>query len=139
MKYQRLAWIGIAAIYGIAFVGNVGCFTFSFSPKGLQIAASAIYSFTWICVLVFGHCKGRYLKVSMIVSALTTAGGMFGLLARALGSGLLTAVGLLTAGVFVTPLYGLLGLIKDYDLLYLVALIVGALWFAISYGLKRRV
>lgn len=104
----------------------------------LQILASVLY--LAICALLF--CRKRKsvacVRWAVRMSALTAAAGVLGLLVRAGGPevSFLMLPSLLLAGVFVTPLYGLLGLLPDFDLCYGAVAVLGLFWLLWALYLK---
>lgn len=136
MRYAK--WIVLIVAYAAAFAANVGHFAWSYDVGWLQILASIIYAATWIWFVCSGGTDGARLRGTVFAGGLTLAGGIFGLLARTFGNGLFTLLGLATAGLTATPLYGLLSLIGDYDLFYLAAAALGAVWMGLGLWLKNR-
>ena len=111
--------------YGAAFAANVGHFAWSYPVGWLQITASALYVAVWIWCLIFGCSSRRLTRLAVIMGAAMAAGSLLGLLVRTWGSAGLTFPALILSGLTVTPLYGLLSLIGDYDLFYLAAAVMG--------------
>ena len=138
MKRIRWRWIVLAAAYGVAFAANVGHFAWSYKAGWLQILASVLYAVVWIWFVVSSRNCRAGLCVAVFAGGLTAVGGIFGLLARTLGSGGFTLLGLATAGLTATPLYGLLSLIGDYDLFYLAATVLGIGFCTLVACLRRR-
>lgn len=112
--------------YGAAFAVNVGYFAWSYPVGWPQVTTSALYGAVWIGCLIFGRGSRRLMRLTMIMGAAMAAGSLLGLLVRTLGSAGLTLPALILSGLTVTPLYGLLSLIGDYDLFYLAAAALGA-------------
>jgi len=127
--------------YATAFAANVGYFAWSYPVGWLQITASAFYVVMWIGWLIFGRSSGRLMRVAVIIGAAMVAGSLLGLLVRTLGSAGLTLPALILAGLTVTPLYGLLSLIGDYDIFYLAAAALGAgiCVFAMRFRRKTKI
>lgn len=137
MRHNWMAWIAVITAYGLAFSANVGDFAWSYEAGCIQKILSAFYIIVCGWFGVCGREKAQ-LYGFCIVGGLTALGGIFGLLARTFGSGLFTALGLVTAGLTVTPLYGLLSLLGDYDLFYLSAAVLGLVWLGVGLWLKHR-
>ena len=125
--------------YVTAFAVNVGYFTWSCSVSWLQIVASAVYAISWIGCMIYGVKYRTKLWLPFTIGIVTTIGGVLGVLTRMLGKAWLTIPALLTAGVSVTPLYGVLSLIDDYDLLYMTAAVVGAVVCGVCSIIAKRI
>lgn len=136
---KRMAWGLLLVAYLGAFAANVGHFAWSYDVEWLQVSASAGYMIAWGWFLASGCRDRKRLKAICLAGVLTAAGGVLGLLARTFGSGILTILGLLSAGLTITPLYGLLSLIGDYDLFYLAAAVLGVVWLVFGVWLKGKV
>ena len=137
MRHKWLAWGLLFAAYLGAFAANVGHFWWSYDAGWPQILASVGYMIVWGWFLISGYRDPKKLRVTMAAGILTTIGGILGLLARTFGTGILTILGLIFAGSAITPLYGLLSTMEDYDLLYLTAVAFGAVWTIISCCMKK--
>lgn len=115
-------WIVLLA-YAAAAAVNAGDFWWG-NPAGLpQMAASLTYIgvFGW---WAFGNRRsGRWLKIA---GGLTASAGVISLLTRA-GADWLMLPSLLLAGITVTPLYGVLGLLSNFDRIYAMAALIGLL------------
>ena len=138
MKHKWLPWSVLLVVYAGAFAANVGHFAWSYNTGWLQISASVGYVIIWSWFLVSGYRNQRRLRASLVAGMLTTVGGVLGLLARSFGSGILTILGVMFAGPTITPLYGLLSFIEDYDLFYLAAAAFGAVWMTIGFWMKKK-
>lgn len=138
MKRKWLPWLVLVVAYGTAFAANVGHFAWGYEIGWLQVSASALYAVVWSWFVISDRTDKSRLQVAAVVGGLTTAGGVFGLLARSFGSGLFTLLGLATAGLTATPLYGLLRPLADYDLFYLAVALLGAGFCALALWWKRR-
>jgi len=138
MKAKRI-WFLFAAAFASAFAANLGHFWWSWDVGALQILSSILY----LTVCVFLFCRNRRnvscTRWAVWLSALTVAAGVLSLLVRSGGPqvSFLMIPALLLAGVFVTPLYGLLGLLSDFDLCYIVTAALGLVWFLWALCLKR--
>lgn len=124
--------------YGVAFAANVGHFAWSYPVGWPQVTMSVLYGAAWIGCLIFGRSSSRLMRLAVIMGAAMTAGSLLGLLVRTLGSAGLTFPALILSGLTVTPLYGLLSLIGDYDIFYLVAAVLGAGIFALAVLFQRK-
>lgn len=124
--------------YGAAFAANVGHFAWSYPVRWLQVTTSALYAAVWMGCLFFGRGSRRLMRLAVIMGAAMAAGSLLGLLVRTLGSAGLTLPALLLSGLTVTPLYGLLSLIGDYDLFYLAAAVLGASVCVLAMLLRRK-
>ena len=133
----KWAWLVLIAVYAAAFAANVGHFAWSYPVGAVQILASAVYAAVWIWFVITGRRDRTRLRVSLFTGVLTAVGGVLGLMVRTWGSAGLSLPALAAAGLTVTPLYGLLSLIGDYDLFYLAAAASGAVWTAVSLRLKK--
>ena len=136
MKYGK--WILLAAAYAAAFAANVGHFAWGYEIGWIQILTSVLYAAVWIWFTVTGRGDETRLRVAVFAGGVTAAGGIFGLLARTFGSGLFTLLGLATAGLTATPLYGLLRPLANFDLFYLTVAVLGVLWVLICRRLQSR-
>ena len=136
MKH-KFAWVVLLVAYAAAFAANVGHFAWGYEIGWIQISTSVLYAAAWIWFVVSGRTDKALLQAAVVVGGLTAAGGVFGLLARSFGSGLFTLLGLATAGLTATPLYGLLRPLADYDLFYLAAAVLGTGWMIVSLLLKK--
>ena len=137
---DKCVWLLLAVIYAGAFAANVGYFAWSYDVGWLQIAASAVYAAAWIWLSVAERGNRRtWRRLSAFMSGTMTAAGILGLLVRTLGGTAFTIPALLTAGIAVTPLYGLLSLVGDYDLFYGVSALLGVVWlWAVRRQAKRQ-
>ena len=124
--------------YVAAFAVNVGYFAWSYPVGWLQVTTSALYAAVWMGCLFFGRGSRRLMRLAVIMGAAMAAGSLLGLLVRTLGSAGLTLPALLLSGLTVTPLYGLLSLIGDYDLFYLAAAVLGASVCVLAMLLRRK-
>ena len=135
MKYGK--WILLVAAYTAAFAANVGYFWWSWEIGALQTAATVLY--LAVCAGVFWMVRqhSKHMKRAMVCSALTAAAGGIGLLIR-VGLTELTLPGILLAGVFVTPLYGLTGWFSDFDAGYAAVAVWGLAWMLVSRYFRNR-
>lgn len=135
MKHGK--WILLITAYVAAFAANVGYFWWTYEIGALQTAATVLY--LAVCVGVFWVVRQnrKHMKRAMLFSALTAATGGIGLLIRA-GLTELTLPGVLLAGVFVTPLYGLTGWLSDFDAGYAAVAVWGVAWLLVSYYFRNR-
>ncbi len=124
--------------YGAAFAANVGHFAWSYPVGWPQVTTSALYAAVWMGCLIFGRSSGRLMRLAAIMGAAMATGSLLGLLVRTLGSAGLTLPALILSGLTVTPLYGLLSLIGDYDLFYLAAAVLGAGVCALAMLFRRK-
>ena len=138
MKRKWLPWLVLIVAYIAAFAANVGHFAWGYEIGWAQVSTSVLYAAAWIWFVVSGRNNKMRLQAAVVVGGLTAAGGVLGLLARSLGSGLFTILGLATAGLTATPLYGLLRPLADYDLFYLAVALLGAGFCALALWWKRR-
>lgn len=124
--------------YAAAFVANVGHFAWSYPVGWTQVTTSALYGAAWISCLIFCRSNGCLMRLAVIMGAAMAAGSLLGLLVRTLGSAGLTLPALILSGLTVTPFYGLLSLIGDYDLFYLAAAMLGAGICALAAFFRRK-
>jgi len=129
---RTVPWIVLILMYIVAFVVNVGSFAWSYDVGWLEFLASVFYASAWMFFFGTGRHEQNKMRFSSIVGAVTMVGGVLGVLVRTFPSARLTLPALLTAGLTVTPLYGLLGLIGDFDIFYLAAALLGSVWLGIS-------
>ncbi|MBE6995512.1 MAG: hypothetical protein E7429_02095 [Ruminococcaceae bacterium] len=138
---NKWMWLLMAAVYAAVFAANLGHFWWSWDVGALQILSSVLY--LSVCVLLFYRKRKNVSCVRWAVrlSALTVAAGVLSLLVRSGGpeASFLMLPALLLAGVFVTPLYGLLGLLSDFDLCYAATAALGVVWLLWALYLKRGV
>ena len=125
MKQMRWKWIVLAVTYGAAFAANVGYFWWSWNVGFLQTAATVLYLAAGIGIFWTERSSERCMHATMVLSALTLAAGLIGVLIRGALMTSLMLPGILLAGVFVTPLYGLLGRLPDFDSCYAVTAALG--------------
>lgn len=135
----RWAWLVLAVVYAAAFAANLGHFWWTWEDVGaLQTGTTAVY--LAVCVGLFLQRRNHpaCMRWAVQLSGLTAVAGGLGLLVRIGGptTSFLMLPALLLAGVFVTPLYGLLGLIPDFDLCYAAVAVLGLVWLA--WGLYVR-
>ena len=133
-------WFLFAAAYASAFVANLGHFWWSWDVGALQILSTILY----LTVCVFLFCRNRRnvscTRWAVWLSALTVAAGVLSLLVRFGGPqvSFLMIPAILLAGVFVTPLYGLMSLLSDSDLCYAAVTALGFVWLLWALYLKRN-
>ena len=130
---QKKAWIVLLVAYIVAFAANVGSFAWSFGIGWREIVTSTLYVLVWLFFFASGRQDRKKMRFSAAAGAVMAIGGTLGVLVRTFPGAGLTGFALLTAGVTVTPLHGLLALIRDYDVFYAVAALIGLIWFAISF------
>lgn len=130
-------WVVRLAAYGSAFAANVGYFWWSWDVGLLQAAAAGLYAAVCIWFLWSGRRKRPLMRTEMLLGGLTAAAGLMGLLTRA-GLTWLTLPALLLSGVFITPLYGFMGLVPDYDVGYGAVVILGLLWMLAGWYFWKR-
>jgi len=135
VKYGK--WLALAGAYVAAFAANVGYFWWSWKIGAWQTAATAVYLVACSAVFWAVRKQREHMWRGMLLGGLTAAAGCVGLLIR-MGLTALTLPGLLLAGVFVTPLYGLLGWLPDFDAAYAFTAALGLLMVLISWGLRKR-
>ena len=130
-------WLVLIGAYAAAFATNVGYFWWSWEVGALQTTATMLY--LAVCVGVFCSMRKnrKHMKRAMLFSAMTAAAGCAGLLIR-MGLTSLTLPGVLLAGVFVTPLYGLTGRLSDFDVGYAAVAVWGLAWLAVSRYFRNR-
>lgn len=138
MKRKAAKWILRAVVYAAAFAVNVGVFAWGWSAKPMHMAATAVYAVVCVWVFLSGRTDRRCMRAEMTAGLLTMAAGVLAVLVRAAGLSVLTIPAVLLAGVAVTPLYGLWGLIPDYDAVYWAVILLGALWSAAAWWFFRR-
>jgi len=138
MKRKTGKRILFAIVYAAAFAVNVGHFAWSWDVKAWHAAITAVYAAVCVWFLFSERTDRTHMRLEMIAGALTAVTGIVALLIRASGFSFLTVPGVLLAGVFVTPLYGLRGLIPDYDAVYAVIILLGAVWFAAALRFFRK-
>ena len=137
MKWKA-SWMVLALTYVVAFAANFGSFAWSFDVGWLEVVTSTLYALGWLYFFITGRQERKKMRFSAIVGAVMAVGGTLGVLVRTFPGAGLTVFALLTAGPTVTPLYGLLALIDDYDVFYLVAALIGCAWFTISFLYWKR-
>lgn len=136
MKH-RLRWSILVVTYVAAFAANLGHFWWSRDIGFLQVVTAGLYTAACIWALCTKRYSRTWMRAEMIAGGLTAAAGAVALLVRA-GFTVLTLPALLLAGVFVTPLYGLLGLLQDFDWVYGAVAATGLLWWLAACRLWRR-
>lgn len=138
MKRKTGKWIFFAVVYAAAFAVNVGHFTWGWSVKPWHIAATAVYAAACVWFLFSERADRKHMRREMLAGALTALTGIVAVLIRASGFSFLTVPGVLLAGIFVTPLYGIRGLIPDYDAIYAAIILLGIVWFAAALWFFRK-
>ena len=129
---RKIPWIVLILLYAVAFASNLGSFAWSYGVGWSEFLASVCYASAWMFFFGTGRNERKKMHFSAVVGAVTMVGGVLGVLVRTFPRARLTLPALLTAGLTVTPLYGLLGLIGDFDIFYLAAALLGSVWFGIS-------
>ena len=138
VKRKAAKWILWAVVYAVAFAVNLGVFAWGWSAKPVHMAVTTVYAMACVWFFLSGRNDRACMKAEMIAGLLTAAAGVLAVLVRAAGLSVLTIPAVLLAGAAVTPLYGLRGVIPDYDVVYCVVILLGAAWFSAALWFFRR-
>ena len=134
---DKWKWLVPAAAYVLAFASNIGCFWWTWDIGVLQVITSMLYIGMGVWFFWSGGASKKRLQTAVWIGGLTIAAGIVALFVR-WGMTWLTIPALLLAGVAVTPLYGVSGLISDFDWGYGMVILVGTVWLFGSLWLVKR-
>lgn len=128
MKERKLWLIGAAAGYGLCFVANLGGAWFEYnSPTVWNLLASLTYLAFWAAFTACARNRPGRLRTAKIVAALTLAGGVIALVARAPISWFLIIPALALTPLTAIPMYGL-RMFFSWNVLYMLTGLLGGLW-----------
>ena len=131
--------LSAVAVYALCFAANLAGAWFEYnSPSGWNLLASLTYLIFWLAFTVCARNRPGRLRTAKIIAALTLAGGLLGLMARAPISWLLIVPAIALTPFTAIPMYGL-RMFCSWNVLYMLTGLLGGLWLIwLAWQRKER-